>query len=84
MCSGWEAFATPQVVLVVKNSLANAGDARKKGLTPGSRRFSGGKNGKPLQYSCLKNFMDRGAWWAVHGVAKSQIQVRKHTHSHNR
>ena len=55
---------------VVKNPLANARDA---GLTPGSGRSPGGQNGNPLQYSCLKNSMDRGDWRAtVHGVAKSQ------------
>ena len=48
--------------LVVKNPPASAGDA---GLIPGER------NGDPLQYSCLGNSMNRGAWWAtVHGVAK--------------
>ena len=54
----------------VKNVPANAGDA---GLIPGSGRSPGGGNGNPLQYSCLENPMDRGAWGAtVHGVAKSQ------------
>jgi len=53
---------------VVKNLPANAGDA---GLMPGSRRSPGGGHGNPLQYSCLGNTMDRGAWCAtVHGVAK--------------
>ena len=52
-----------------KQSACNAGDL---GLIPGSRRFLGEGNSYPLQYSCLKNFTDRGAWWAmVHGVAKS-------------
>ena len=57
---------------VVKNLPANAGDARDMGSIPGSGRSSGGGNGTPLQYSCLGNPMDKGAWWAlVHGVAKS-------------
>ena len=57
---------------VVKNSPANAGNARDVGLTPGSRRPPGVVNDNPLQYSCLENSMDRGAWWAaVHGVAES-------------
>ena len=44
------------------------------GLTPGSERCPGEGNGNPLQYSCLENSMDKGAWQAtVHGVAKSQI-----------
>jgi len=53
-----------------KESACNAGDP---GLVPGSGRSPGEGNGNPLQYSCLKNTMDRGASWAiVHGVAKSQ------------
>ena len=58
---------------VVKNPPAIAGDARDTGLIPGSGRSSGGGNDNPLQYSCLEDPMDRGAWWATaHGVAKSQ------------
>ena len=54
--------------LVVKNLPANAGDV---GLIPGSGGSPGEGNGHPLQYSCLGNLMDRGAWQAmVHGVAK--------------
>ena len=54
---------------VVKNLTANAVDL---GSIPGSGRSPGEGNGKPLQYSCLKNSMDRGAWWAtVDGVTKS-------------
>ena len=61
-----------QVVLVVKNPLANIGDARETGSIPGSRRSAEVGIGNPLQYSCLENHMDRGAWWAtVHGVAES-------------
>ena len=53
-----------------KNSPANAGDAGDVGLIPGLGR-SGAGNGNPLQYSCLENSMDRGAWRAtVHRVAK--------------
>ena len=52
----------------VKNLPANA---RESSLLPGLGRVSGGENGNPLQYSCLKNPMDKGAWWAtVHGVAR--------------
>ena len=50
-----------QLALVVKNSTANVGDARDMGSIPGSGRSPGGRNGKPLQYSCLKNSMDRGS-----------------------
>ena len=58
---------------VVKNPPANAGDV---GLIPGSGRSPGGGNGNPLQYSCLENPMERGAWRAtVYGVAKSQTQL---------
>ena len=62
------------MVLVVKNPPSKAGDLRDAGLIPGSRRSPGGGHGKSLQYSCLENPMDRGAWRAtVCGVAKSQI-----------
>ena len=58
--------------LVVKNSIANAGNLRDWGLIPGLGRCPGGGHGDPLQYSSLENSTDRGAWWAtVHGVAKS-------------
>ena len=60
-----------QVALAVKNLPANAGDIRDAGLIPRSERSPGGGHGKSLQYSCLENPMDRGAWWAtVHGIAK--------------
>ena len=55
-----------------KASACNAGDP---GLIPRSGRFPGEGNGNPLQYFCLENSMDGGAWWAtVHGVAKSQTR----------
>ena len=58
---------------VVKNLPANAGEAGDVVSIPGSGRFPGGGNGNPLQYSCLENPMDRGAWWAtVHEVAETQ------------
>ena len=56
-----------------KESPANAGDTRDVGSIPGSGRSLGEGNGNILQYSCLGNPMDRGAWWAaVPGFAKSQ------------
>ena len=62
-----------QVALVVKNPPANVGDTGDMGSIPGSGRSLGEANGKPLQYSCLDNSMDRGAWRStVHGVTKSQ------------
>ena len=58
---------------VVKNLPASEGD---EGLIPGLGRSPGGRNGNPLQNSCLENPMDRGAQWAtIHGVAKSWSQV---------
>ena len=57
--------------VVVKNLLANAGDTRDAGSIPGSGRSPGVENGNLLQYSCLENSIDRGAWQAiVHGVTK--------------
>ena len=55
---------------VVKNLPANVEDVRDVGSIPGSRRSPGRGHSNPLQYSCLENLLDRGAWWAtVHGVA---------------
>ena len=66
---------TSQVVSVVKNLPANAGGVRNTGSIQGSGRFPGGGNENLFQYSCLKNPMDREAWWAtVHRVAQSQTQ----------
>ena len=59
---------------VVKNLPANAGDL---GSITGSGRSTGGRNGNPLQNSCLENPMDRGAWWAtVHGV--TELDMTEH------
>ena len=58
-----------------KASAYNVGDL---GSIPGLGRSPGEGNGNPLQYSCLENPMDRGAWWTtVHGVAKSQTQLKQ-------
>ena len=55
-----------------KESACNAGDARDMGSFPGLGRSLGGGHGSPLQYSCLKNPMDKGAWLGtIHGIAKS-------------
>ena len=65
---------------VVKNSLASAGGAGDPGSIPGSGRSPGGGNGSPLQYSCLENPVDRGAWQAtVYGVTKSWKQQNDKT-----
>ena len=61
------------MILVVRNPPANAGDIRDLGLIPGLGRSPGEGNGNPLQYSCLENSVDRGAWWAaVHSVTRSR------------
>ena len=63
-----------------KASAYNAGDP---GSIPASGRSPGEGNGNPLQYSCLENPMDGGAWWAtVHGVTKSQTQLSNFTSPH--
>ena len=71
---------------VVKNPPANAGDM---GSIPGSGRSPEVGNGNPLQYSCLENSKDRGAWWAIvhkvaerHNWACSCTQTHRHTHTH--
>ena len=62
-------FLASLLAQMVKSAF-NVGDP---GSNPGSGRFPGEENGNPLQYSCLKSSMDRGAWWAtVQGVAKSR------------
>ena len=68
---------------VVKNLPASAADTRDIGLIPESGRSPEIRNGNSLQYSCLENSMNRGAWQAaVHGVAKSQMLLSTHTHTH--
>ena len=63
-----------QVVLLVKNLPANAGNAKDMGSIPGWGRSPGVGNGHLYQYSCLENPMDRRAWWAtVRGVTKSTM-----------
>ena len=76
----WDSPSTTQAPLVVKNLPANARDASS---IPGSGRSPGGGNGTPLQYSCLENPMDGGAWWAtVCRIANSWTQLSTHTHTH--
>ena len=66
-----------QVALVVKNTPANAGEVRDASLIPGLGKSLGGGHGNHLQYSCLENSRDRGAWRAtVHGVTKSQARLK--------
>ena len=61
------------MTVVIKNLPSNTEDIRDVGSVPGLGRFSGEGNGNSLQYSCLENPIDKGAWQAtVHGVAKNQ------------
>ena len=60
----------------VKNQPADVGDTRDAGLIPGLGRCPGEGNGNTLQYSCLENFIDRGAWKAIiQGITKSWTQL---------
>ena len=82
-----------QVILVVKIPPDNSGDVRNRGLISGSRGSPGGGHGNPLQYSCLKNSMDRGAQWATVSIGlqrggrdlahihASQLQKENSSHS---
>ena len=63
---------------MVKNLPANAGDIRDPGSIPGSGRSPEGGHGNALQYSCLENPVDRGAWCvAVHQVTKSRTLLKR-------
>ena len=65
----WASLLAP----LVKNPPAKAEDVRDVSSIPGLGRSPGGGHGNPLQFSCLENSMDKGAWWAiVRGVTKSQ------------
>ena len=68
------------IINVSSEVKASAWNAEDPGLISGSGRSPGEGNGNPLQYSCLENAMEGGAWWAtVHGVAKSQTRLRDFT-----
>ena len=65
------------MTLVIKDLPVKAGDVRDTGSIPGSGRSPGGGHGNSLQYYCLENPMDRGAWQAtVHGIAKNQTLLK--------
>ena len=67
-----------------KECICNAGAARDVGSIPGSRRSPGGGHGNLLQYPCLENSRDRGAWRATgHRAAESQTRLSPHTHTHS-
>ena len=90
--NGWVAFLFWLILItckgfpdssVVKNLPNNAGDTGDVGSIPGSGRSSGVGNVNLLQDSCLKNSVDKGAWWAtVHGVTKSQAWLSNWPHTH--
>ena len=63
-----------QVVPMVKNPCANAGDGRDASLIPRLGRFPGGGHGNPFQCSCLENHMDRGAWRATQSMSQTQLK----------
>ena len=75
-----------RVALVVKKAPTKAGDNRASSSIPGSGRSPREGHGNTLQYSCLENPMDRGAWQAtVHGVAKSHTRLKQlSVHAHTR
>ena len=78
-------YMASQVALVVKNLPANAGDIRDEGLLSGLGRPLGGGCSNPLQYSCLENPMDTGAWQAtVHGGLKESDTTEVTEHAHDR
>ena len=85
-CSYEVGWGPSQVVLAVKNPPTTVGDIRDPGSIPGSGRSPGGGQGNPLEYSCLKNPMDRGAWRAlVHRVKQSQTRLKRlSTHGRTR
>ena len=69
--------------VLVKNPLANVGDARDTGSIPGLRKSPGIGNSKPLQYSCLENSIDRGTWPQSMGLqSQTPLSVHAHTHTH--
>ena len=63
-----------QVVLVVKNLSANSGVARDSGSVPRLGRSPEERNGNPLQYSCLMNPMDIGAWWVISSMWLQRVE----------
>ena len=74
-----------QVALVVKNPPANAGDITRHGFDPWVGKIPSRGHPNPLQYSCLENILDTGAWWTViHRLAKSWTQIKQlisHAHT---
>ena len=67
---------------LVKNLPASAGDTREVGLIPGSGRSSREGNGNPLQYSCLRNPVDRGDWWVTVREVAKELDTTEHLNTH--
>ena len=88
-CISMRSTGVSRVALVTENTPASAEDLRDTGSIPGCGRPPGGGHGSPLQYSCLENPLDTGAWWAtVYRVAKSQtwrkwLSTHTRTHIHH-
>ena len=74
-----------QMTIVVKKQPANAADIKDTGSIPGLGRSPGGEHGNPLQYSCLENPMDRGAWKAtvhrIYGIQLKRLSMHAHGNS---
>ena len=66
-------FGASQMAPVVMNLLANEGDTRDAGSIPGLGRSSGARNGNPLQYFCLGNLMNRGAWKTIQSTGSQRV-----------
>ena len=76
----WKQLTTASNSMSGSNGKESACNAGHLGLIPGSGRYPGEDHGNPLQYSCLENPMDGGAWWTtVYGVAKSRTQLSDFT-----
>ena len=72
------------MALIVKKLRGKAGNIRDMSSIPGSERFPGGRHGHSLQYSCLENSKDRGAWWAtVQRVTKCQTLLKQVSSTHS-
>ena len=75
-------MVSPQLLaLVRKNPPANARDTGNKGSIPGLGRYPGEGNDNPLQFSCLENSTDRGAWWATVHAAAKELDMTEHIHT---
>ena len=75
-------FLWTSLLLSGKESTCQCRNTRDAGSIPGSGRCPGEGKGNPLQYSCLGNPMDRGAWWAMHGVTELDTTGHTHTYTH--